>query len=282
MQSLGIQSPHTGRRPLPTAATRVILAFVCISVSGCRASHSSELQSPGAPLPAKKPPVVVRHSKVVAYKFLKNVKPMKSASFTTIGGNLSVVVKPSDFNSAPVECNGDICQATLIEPIVVNATIPTPLRVKIKVDYRKTRKPEEALFSHKLAVGGQFTLVDLGDILNVSAQVMVNLEARPEDKYRPRITQVECSKCISCETPLFVLSGSIDKTGIKFGGRLVVSERWTSSDKILVDQLQRDTLITYDQIVQQEWFQKLPLLPGTKKEDYDELWTPDSQDDKRR
>jgi hypothetical protein len=263
--------------------TFIGLSYLCLTPVGCKSesSRTSELSDTNAPPVQNKTPIVVRRARAVVYKVSKSVQPHKKAEFTTLGGNLSIVVKPQDMNNATYECDGETCTATLIEPIIVNATIPTPLNVKLKVQYKKARKPDEKLFSHRVFVGGQLTMVDFGDLLNVSAELGVSVVAEPKNGYKPRIEDFVCSKSISCETPLFKLTGNIDRKGIEFGGQLFVSERWTSSDKFIANQIEQKTVLTFDQIVNNEWIQKLPLIPCKKDEDLDVLWIPPQSNPKK-
>lgn len=256
------------------------LPFILGLLMSCvqESNEKSRLLVSPSDIPKSKAPMVVRKTKAVAYKIVKNSKPLERINLTTAGGNLSIVVRPQDFQKAEIACSDDQCTAVLYEPVVVQATIPTPLNVKVKITYKQTRKPEDALFSHHLSIGGQWNLVDVGDILNIAAELGFSMEAKPDDGFKPKITKIICSKSISCETPLFVISGSIDQRGIQFANRLVVSDHWTSSDKIVLDQIQQKTSFSYKDITQADWFQKLPLPPCLKRSDYDALWIPDDKD----
>jgi hypothetical protein len=206
--------------------------------------------------------------------------PASSGKETTVSfanNNLSITVKPKDFSGAAVTCERGICEAILQEPLVVNATIPTGLHAKVKVRYKQSKTTEEKAFSHHVTVGGQWTVFEAGPILSLSVEAGLTISALPTNNYIPHITDVVCSKSVTCETPLFVVSGTIDRRGFQFDSRLVVTQQNGEFEKLVADVGRAKKEIAFGNLDIKSWAplltEKLPLKPGG----YDTEWELDEK-----
>lgn len=264
--------------------SRVSLLMVMVSLSHCqKASETSESQPQQGALRTK-PPLVVRRARAVVYKLARQSTPMKQTNIDLAHGNLSITLRPNDFKNSEITCKGDECTATLIEPITAFATIPTGLNTKIKVQYRQARQSHEALFSHYAVVGGQWTLLKVGDILSITIEAGIAFESTPQNNFKPVLRDIYCSKSLSCETPLFVINGMMDKNGIQFDSRLVATGQEGDYVKIVSDFLSKNQRIPFDSMKTPPWVEKLSETPVSRspcndKKSYDTLWS--INDDKK-
>lgn len=256
--------------------------MVCLvsifTMSSCRFINSqppaTQSQVSAGAAGGNKGPLVVRKTRAVMYKLMKaNPTTMgKESTVSFANGNLSITVRPKDFDGSAVSCERGVCEALLVEPLVVNATVPTGLHAKVKVRYKQSRTTAEKAFSHHVTVGGQWTVFEAGPILSLSIEAGLTLSALPDNHYVPRITDVVCTKSLTCETPLFIVSGSVDRHGLQFDSRLVVSQQNGTFEKVVADVGRAKKEITFGNLDIKAWGQLLAEKLPIKPEGYDTEW----------
>lgn len=245
--------------------------MVMVSLTHCQKAPLSPFQAPsespsgvlmggGA---AKKPPLVIRKARAVVYKVTRKSPNNKQTNIGFGQGILSITLKPEDFKSSEVSCSQDDCTATLIEPITVNASIPTGLGARIKVQYRKARMSDEELFSHYGVIGGQWTLLKVGEIISLTIEAGIAFESTPATNYQPVFKEVYCSKSLSCDTPLVTINGTIDKNGLQFDSRLTATGQEGDFLKVVSNLISHNQKIPFDQIKNTQWLEKLPSPPSS-------------------
>ena len=168
--------------------------------------------------PPHVPHSLLGRATVAAYESGKEL--LSGAGFHVSDGHLfGVEITPADFaNAVHEECSGNVCQATILKPVKVSASVPLSFNSAIKVTYIREYDAAKSAVIHAKNVSGQIVPISIFGILNVGVEIGGDIEELAKKTVVPRFQNVTCATKLSCNLPFLSLGMRFSRQGIDFTG----------------------------------------------------------------